>query len=199
LEFEVGPGVLIPRPETETLIEQSLAALPDREPPYRMLDLGVGSGCLLIALLKEFPNATGQGIDSSDQAIGWARRNVARHGLESRCQLQEGNWAAAAGSFDLIVSNPPYIPSAEIAALARDVREYEAREALDGGPDGLEAYRSLAPILKRNLGPDGVALLEIGAGQHHMVERIMVAEGLRVPRIAPDLAGIPRCVVVRQA
>jgi release factor glutamine methyltransferase len=199
LEFEVGPGVLIPRPETETLVEQALAELPDREHPYRVLDLGTGSGCLLIALLKEFPNATGLGIDSSDQAIGWVRRNVASHRLESRCQLEEDHWAAAAGSFDLIVSNPPYIPSAEIAALLRDVRDYEPREALDGGPDGLEAYRSLGPIVKRHLGPAGVALLEISAGQHHMVERIMAAEGLRVPRIAQDLAGIPRCVVVRQA
>lgn len=199
LEFEVGPGVLIPRPETETLIEQALAALPDRERPYRVLDLGTGSGCLLVALLKEFPNAFGRGIDCSEQAVGWARRNAGKDGLGRRCELIEGDWAAAAGAFDLIVSNPPYIPSAEIAALPLDVRDYEPRKALDGGPDGLAAYRTLAPLLKRHLEPNGVGLLEIGAGQHHMVEQIMEAEGLRVTRITADLAGIPRCLVVRQA
>lgn len=199
LAFEVGPGALIPRPETETLVEQALVELTDREGPYRVLDLGTGSGCLLIALLTELPGAVGEGIDSSEQALGWARRNVAKHGLESRCGLGRVDWAAAAGSFDLIVSNPPYIPSAEIAALPGDVRDYEPREALNGGPDGLAAYRALAPLLKRHLGPEGVALLEIGAGQHHMVKQIMEAEGLNVLRITADLTGTPRCVVVRQA
>jgi release factor glutamine methyltransferase len=196
LDFEVGAGALIPRPETETLIEHALRELPDRTHPYRILDLGTGSGCLLMSLLREFPNATSVGIDSSDAALSWAKRNVARHGLGERCELSNLDWAEVDGHFDLIVSNPPYIPTADIAGLQPDVRDFEPKEALDGGPDGLAAYRAIAPVLKRNLRVHGLALLEIGAGQHQMVEKIMGTEGLPT-RTKPDLAGIPRCMVVR--
>jgi release factor glutamine methyltransferase len=198
LDFEVGPGVLIPRPETETLVEQALRELQDKAQPYRILDLGTGSGCLLIALLKEFPNATGVGIDSSEAALSWAHRNTTHHGMSNRCELSKSDWGRAQGTFDLIVSNPPYIPSSCIAGLAPDVQNYEPRESLDGGPDGLDAYRALMPVLCKNLKGDGVALLEIGAGQHHMVRRISESQGLAGGRIEPDLAGIPRCVVVRK-
>jgi len=198
LDFEIGPGVLVPRPETETLVEVALRELPDVARPYRILDLGTGSACLLVALLKEFPNATGVGIDRSKAALSWARRNTTHHEMSARCELSQLDWLGARGTFDLIVSNPPYIPSSHIAALAPDVQNYEPREALDGGPDGLDAYRALAPILRRNLKGDGLALLEIGAGQHHMVRGISESQGLTVGRIEPDLAGIPRCVVVRR-
>lgn len=196
LEFEVGPGVLIPRPETESLVEQALRELPDRTGDYRILDLGTGTGCLLIALLTEFSNAKGVGIESSEVALEWARRNVARHSLESRCTLVQADWEAAEGDFDLIVSNPPYIPAPDLAALAPDIRDYEPAAALDGGLDGLTAFRAIAPLIKARLRPDAVGLLEIGLGQSHMVAEVMRAAGLNVLKVAPDLAGIPRCVVV---
>jgi release factor glutamine methyltransferase len=198
LDFEVGSGALIPRPETETLVEQALREAPDRNGDSRILDLGTGTGCLLIALLKEFSNATGVGIDSSKGALQWARKNRSRHRLESRCTLIEGTWDAAEDGFDLILSNPPYIPSSDLAGLAPDIRNYEPESALDGGADGLAAYRALAPALKRCLKPKGVALLEMGAGQGNMVEEIMGPTGLGIREIVPDLAGNPRCAVVRQ-
>jgi release factor glutamine methyltransferase len=197
LDFEVGLGVLIPRPETETLIEAALVELLDRTRAYRVADFGTGTGCLLIAMLREYPNAIGVGIDVSEEALGWAKRNVARFGLEGRAELVHGGWDAAPGRFDLILSNPPYISTREVTALPPDVRDYEPQAALDGGPDGLSAYRAMAYILKRQLKSEGLALLEIGAGQHQMVEEIMKAERLKVARIALDLAGIPRCIVVR--
>ncbi|HEY1960898.1 MAG TPA: peptide chain release factor N(5)-glutamine methyltransferase [Rhizomicrobium sp.] len=197
LDFDVGPGVLIPRPETETLIEAALRELPDRNGAYHALDLGIGTGCLLIAFLGERPMATGVGLDCSKAALHWARRNVAKHGLERHVELLQGGWEAASGSFDLIVSNPPYIPTGDLRGLPPDVRDHEPEAALDGGPDGLEAYRAIAPILKRHLKLGALALLEIGAGQHQMVGEIVAAAGLDVARIAPDLAGTPRCVVIR--
>jgi release factor glutamine methyltransferase len=197
LDFEVGPGALIPRPETEALVEQALREMPDRDGSYRVLDLGTGTGCLLVAFLTEYPNATGMALDSSDAALGWARRNVARHRLEQRVQLVQGGWEETDGAFDLIVANPPYIRTADLAGLPPDIRNFEPKAALDGGPDGLDAYRGIAPLLRDCLGPRGVALLEIGAGQHHMVREIIEVQGLIVSRIALDLAGIPRCVVVR--
>jgi release factor glutamine methyltransferase len=197
LDFEVGPGVLVPRPETETLIESALHALPDRDRQYCMLDLGTGSGCLLMAALTEYPNATGVGVDSSEGALCWARRNVARHRLESRIELVNGDWDAVFGAFDLILSNPPYIPTADQAALPLDIRKYEPQSALDGGPDGLSAYRALAPVLATRLKAEGLAVLEIGIGQSHMVEKVMEAAGLKTIKIAPDLAGISRTIVLR--
>ena len=197
LNFAVGPGVLIPRPETETLIEAALDALPNRTGAYRMLDLGTGSGCLLVALLSEYPNAEGVGIDTSEATLAWAKRNVSTHGLERRADLVRGSWEAAEGLFDVIVSNPPYIRTGDVAALPRDVRDYEPKPALDGGSEGLDAYLAIAAVLKDHLKPTGSALLEIGAGQHHIVGKIMATAGLEVARVAADLAGIPRCVVVR--
>ena len=196
LDFAVGPGVLIPRPDTETLIEAALALYPDRAAPLSILDLGTGSGCLLIAALKEFPNAHGVGIDSSPEALAWARRNVAAHHLEDRATLIESGWLEEASpGFDLVLSNPPYIPSAEIDGLAPEVARYEPRAALDGGPDGLDAYRALAPRIARLLCPSGHTLLEIGNGQDSRVPMLLAEAGLRTLKINHDLAGIPRCVI----
>ena len=196
LDLEVGPGVLIPRPDTETIIEQVLDRFPNPGTPLKLLDLGTGSGCLLIALLKEFPKATGLGIDSSDKALAIASRNVTRHGLDGRATLQAGNWLEALdGGWDVIVSNPPYIPSGDIAGLDPDVRGYEPLSALDGGPDGLDAIRVLAAGLGRVL--KGYAFIEFGIGQSAAVVAVAAGAGLEVIHIAADLGGIPRVLVTK--
>jgi release factor glutamine methyltransferase len=195
LDFAVGPGVLVPRPETETLIEEVLRVIADRNAPMAIADLGTGSGALLIAALKEFPRAAGLGLDSSPDALAYARRNVFTHELSERAKLRLDDWAAAPDNrFDLIFSNPPYIPSAEIEALDPEVSCFEPRAALDGGPDGLDAYRALAGLLPRILKKGGRAILEIGVGQ--AVEPIFAGSGLRLLGIAPDMAGIPRAVLL---
>ena len=199
LDFAVGPGVLIPRPDTETLIETALRLYPGKSATLSILDLGTGSGCLLIAALKEFPSAHGVGIDSSPDALAWARRNLAAHRLEDRASLIETGWLEEASpGFDLILANPPYIPTAEIAGLAPEVAAHEPRAALDGGPDGLAPYRALAPRIARLLAPSGHALLEIGQGQGDAVATLLAAAGLEVPAINPDLAGIARVVVAKR-
>jgi release factor glutamine methyltransferase len=198
LDFAVGPGVLVPRPETETLIEEALRVIPDRDAAMAIADLGTGSGALLIAALKEFPRAAGLGLDSSLEALAYAKRNVFSNGFSERAKLRLDDWAAAPNnSFDLVLSNPPYIPSAEIAALDPEVSCFEPRAALDGGPDGLDAYRALAGLLPRMLKKGGWAILEIGAGQ--AVEPVFTGSGLRLAGIAPDLAGIPRAVLLEKS
>ena len=197
LDFDVGPGALIPRPETETLIEAVLDRFPDKSAPLDILDLGTGTGCLLVAALSEYPKARGLGIDVSEDALQWARRNAEKHGLKDRCQLELGDWEkVSAGSADVILSNPPYIRWADIPLLAPEVRTFEPVSALDGGEDGLAAYRSLAGLIGPILKPKGLAFLEIGRGQDRDVPGLMAAQGLREQEIVPDLAGIPRCVVV---
>jgi release factor glutamine methyltransferase len=195
LDFEVGPGVLVPRPDTETLIEEALRIVPDKAAPLRIADLGAGSGAILIAALKEFPNATGIGFESSPEAFRYASANAARL-IGARAQIRAEAWDKAEGSFDLIFSNPPYIPSAEIESLDPDVSRFEPRAALDGGPDGLAAYRALAELLPFHLIPGGHALLEIGLGQADSVAKLFA--NLELLRIAPDLSGIPRCVILRK-
>jgi release factor glutamine methyltransferase len=196
LDFEVGSGVLIPRPDTETLVMQALNEFPDRLAKLNVLDLGTGSGAILIAFLHERPNAKGLGIEQSQEAMIWARRNIARHNLASRAALQGDDWLALGeGAFDVIFSNPPYIEHEAVERLAPDVAAHEPLAALDGGKDGLDAYRTLAPIIAARLNPGGKAFLEIGQGQEGKVPPILEAAGLEIVRIAPDLAGIPRCVV----
>jgi release factor glutamine methyltransferase len=196
LEFDVAPDVLIPRPETETLVEQVLEYFPDRSRALEIVDLGTGTGCLLAACLSEYPNARGLGIDVSDAALAWAWRNIDKLGLSGRCRLEPGDWRRFSGiQADVILSNPPYIRSRDILLLAPDVRLYEPLPALDGGEDGLNAYRALAPAIWRELKPAGLAFLEIGAGQDKAVSAILEAQGLETVRIAADLAGIGRCVV----
>lgn len=197
LEFEVGPGILVPRPATETLVEQVLDAFPGVGDPLTILDLGTGSGCLLISLLKEFPNARGLGVDSSPKALDVAGRNLTRHGLDNRATLTSGNWLDnLEGHWSVIVSNPPYIPTADIAGLEPDVRDYEPMSALDGGPDGLDAVRVLAKTMR---GRGRMAFVEIGIGQGEAAASIFTAAGHTVLRVAADLAGIPRILVARLA
>lgn len=198
LAYAVAPGVLVPRPETETLIEAALRAFPDRARPLRVLDIGVGSGCLLLTLLHLFPSARGVGTDTSAAALACARLNAERLGVAARALLVATPWAAGvAGPFDLVVANPPYIPTAEIAGLAPEVARFEPRAALDGGPDGLAAYHAILPDLPRLLAPGGAALLEIGRGQHEALIPLAEAQGFAVATHA-DLAGIVRCLEFRR-
>jgi len=199
LEFETGPATLDPRPDSETLVEAALAVMEERQAPLSLLDFGAGTGCLLLALLHELPVATGLGVDVSPEALAVARRNAERLGLESRARFEEGNWGESlAGPFDLIVCNPPYIPGADIAGLEPEVSDFEPRLALDGGPDGLDAYRALMPDVARLMAPEGAAVLEFGAGQGEAVGQIAAAEGLTAAGFASDLAGLDRCLTARK-
>jgi len=195
LNLDVGPGVLIPRPDTETLIEEALRIVPDRNALLRIADLGAGSGAILIAALKEFPNATGVGFEFSQAAYAYAHANAARL-IGARAEIRQSPWQEAEGPFDLIFCNPPYIPSGEIESLEPDVVRFEPRQALDGGPDGLAAFSGLAELLPGLLKPGGHSLLEIGRGQESTVGSLF--KGLELLRIVPDLAGIPRCVILRK-
>src|SRR5579872_3480877 len=200
LEFGLSPDTLDPRPETETVVEAMLARLPDRRRPYRFLDLGTGSGCLLLALLSEYPAAHGVGVDIAFGAAQAARGNAAALGLGERAAFVVGDWGAGlCGRFDAIVANPPYIASADIAGLAPEVRAHDPRRALDGGDDGLAAYRAIAADLPGLIVPGGLFAAEIGAGQDRAVAGILTQAGLAVEGIAADLVGIPRCVVARFA
>lgn len=187
---------LTPRPDSETVIEAALARIPDRSRSLRILDLGTGTGCLLLALLSELPNATGIGTDMSVAALHVARHNAETLGLAARAQFVAADWDfGLSGRFDLIVSNPPYIATDEIADLEPEVRDYEPRLALDGGPDGLAAYRTLAPRICTRLCPGGIAILEVGRGQADAVERILRAAGLDPKGRHHDLSGVERCVI----
>jgi len=188
--FRVTADVLDPRPETETIVAEALA-----RPAGRILDLGTGSGCLLVTLLAEWPGAIGTGTDISDAALAVAAGNAARHGVSARARLIRADWfAGVEGVFDLVVSNPPYIAEAEIAGLAPEVRLHEPRTALTPGPDGLAAYRAIASGLAAALSPGGRAILETGAGQAPAVAQILVAAGLDAVRVLADLDGRGRAV-----
>ena len=193
LPFAVSPATLIPRADSETVIEAALAAVPDREGVRRVLDLGTGTGCLLLAALTEFPAAWGVGVDRAPEAAALAARNAAALGLSGRAAFLCGDWnAALSGRFDLVLSNPPYIPGGDIAGLMPEVARYEPVRALDGGADGLDAYRRILAALPRLLAPGGVAVLEVGAGQ---AEPVAALAG-RAVAVRADLGGIPRAVVV---
>jgi release factor glutamine methyltransferase len=200
LPFQVGPAVLIPRPETEAVVQAALAEVPDRCAALRILDLGTGSGCLLLALLSELPNATGLGTDVSVEALALAEVNAARLGLAGRTELRVGDWGSdVEPPFDLIVSNPPYVAAAEWPKLQPEVRNFEPSAALLAGADGLDAYRALAPDCARLLAADGWLALEIGQGQGDAVVGILMRAGLEVLERRQDLAGIERCLVARRA
>jgi release factor glutamine methyltransferase len=199
LDLAVSPATLIPRADSETLIQAALAAFPERARVRRVLDLGTGTGALLLAALAEFPHAWGIGIDLSPAAAALAARNATANRLAGRAGFLCGNWAAAlAGTkFDLVLANPPYIASAEIAGLMPEVALHEPRTALDGGADGLEAYRDIIADLPRLLAPGGAAILELGQGQAPAVQAMGQSAGFMYRRLRDDLGGIARALVLR--
>lgn len=200
IDLEVRPGVLNPRHDTESVVEAALKRLEGVATP-RILDLGVGSGAILFALLAERPDASGVGVDVSDEALAIAGANADRLGLNDRVRLVKDDWSTGLDrglqqtDFDLVVTNPPYIATADIAGLEPEVRDHEPRLALDGGPDGLTAYRHLAPQIKAALKPGGVFVLEIGQGQGPAVSALMAAQDLVVQALRPDLSGIGRALI----
>jgi release factor glutamine methyltransferase len=198
LPFKVSPAVLVPRPDSETVIEAALALLPDRRRPWRILDLGVGSGCLLLTLLKEYEEASGVGLELSGTALAVAQDNAAALGVSSRARLQVGDWrqpgwhGSLGGPFDLVVSNPPYIPAEDVAGLMPEVAQFEPRLALDGGLDGLDAYRAIVAAVSHLLHPGGHLLVEIGQGQVPEIARLFRSAGMAIEGPWKDLAGIDR-------
>ena len=236
LQLDLNAATLVPRPDSETLIDVALTLFPDRRAPLRVLDLGTGSGCLLLALLSEFPFATGIGIDSAPDAVKMAAHNAAQLGFSERGKFVVANWSDADfvkflhvsfprrrasnlsdnGSgiekldsrlrgndnncaFDLVISNPPYIAHAVIATLDRAVRDHDPMAALDGGADGLDAYRSLAKILPDLWRDGGHALFEIGYDQADATTALFHAAGFQNIRLKRDLAGQPRCLALANA
>jgi release factor glutamine methyltransferase len=203
LPLQLTPATLVPRPDTEAVVELALEMLRAggaSNHPLRLADLGTGSGAILLALLSELPAAHGFGTDISEAALQTARANAARTGLADRATFIACDYAAGlSGPFDLIVSNPPYIRSADIGGLAAEVRDYDPLAALDGGADGLDAYRALIPQAACLLAPGAVLVVEAGQGQSRDIEALMTAAGLtreRPPKA--DLAGIPRAVSGRK-
>jgi release factor glutamine methyltransferase len=201
LPFSLNAETLVPRPETETVVEAALAAIDAaqrRSQALRIADLGTGSGALLVALLMELPNATGVGTDVSPPALVCASDNAAALGIGARASFVACDYAAALrGPLDLLVANPPYVAGDEIASLAPEVRDFDPRRALDGGPDGLNGYRAIAAAARRLLAPGGIVAVELGAGQLRPVGSLFAAEGLAPGSPRPDLSGIPRALVVR--
>lgn len=191
LSFIVTPAVLVPRPETETVVELALS-LVERTAPSRIADLGVGSGAILLALLSELPQAHGIGIDIADDALDVARRNAQRLGLADRADFALSDFATMEGQFDLVVSNPPYIASRDIAQLAPEVRDYDPRQALDGDADGFAAYRAIGAAAPRLLASAGHLVVEIGAGQERAVTAIFLQSGLAISAVHHDLSGVRR-------
>jgi release factor glutamine methyltransferase len=194
IELHVGPGVLVPRPDSEVLIASAIEHFESGEPPARILDLGTGPGTLLLAALDIWPQASGLGIDVSRQALSYASANARRLGFEPRVKLMQGNWASGLlDKFDLILCNPPYI--AEGAELGPGVREYEPGEALFAGSEGLDAYRQLAPQLPRLLKPGGLAAIEIAPDQAEAVTVLLARDGLQA-KVAQDFAGRDRALLL---
>jgi len=202
MAFAVTPAVLDPRADTETIVELALAMIDRhgaRTRALRIADLGVGSGAILLALLSELPNARGTGTDISRDALAVAARNARVLGLDARAEFIASHYGTALeGPFDLVVSNPPYIATADIAGLAREVREHDPHLALDGGTDGLAAYRAIAADAGRLLAPGGHLVVEIGAGQQADVERLFVAAGLEIAAVRHDLSDILRAIAAKR-
>ncbi|KQT46669.1 protein-(glutamine-N5) methyltransferase, release factor-specific [Methylobacterium sp. Leaf456] len=201
LPFRLSPETLVPRPDTETLVEASLRLFPEPARPLRLVDLGTGSGCILVALLHERTHAFGIGLDSSRDALATARENARANGVGARAAFLHGSWLdALAGPFDLIVSNPPYIAADVIPILDAEVREHDPMAALDGGPDGLDAYRAIFSEVARRpglLAPGGALAVEIGYDQAEAVTALGVEAGFAEVTLARDLAGHPRVVTLR--
>lgn len=200
LPFRVTAATLDPRPDSETLVEAALDLLPDRGAELAILDLGTGTGCLLLALLSELPRARGLGIDCDPDTLAVAAFNARALGLAARAAFAQGDWARGrAGAYHLIVSNPPYVATGELASLPIEVSGFDPPLALDGGDDGLDCFRALAPEAARLLTPDGHLILETGDGQSAAVDGILKNAGLLPCGWRNDLAGRPRCVVARRS
>lgn len=207
-DLRVGPGVLVPRPETEHLVEAVLTwgvALGGKTVPWLIADLCTGSGCVALALAREWPQATVYATDRSPEALALARANAEVHGLGGRIAFLKGDLFTPLkpldleGRLDVVTANPPYIPSGAIAALQPEVRQWEPIQALDGGSDGLRFYRRIVPDAARYLRPGGLLALEVGAGQAEAVTALIQASGLYSPHTCvPDLAGIPRVVLAER-
>lgn len=194
IEVHVGPGVLVPRPDSEVLISSAIEHFDQTEGPKRILDLGTGPGTLLLAALDVWPNATGVGVDVSRQAMSYAAANARRLGFEARVKFREGDWAKGLKEkFDLILCNPPYVP--EGAEVGAGVREFEPDEALFAGSEGLDAYRTLAPQLPKLLAEGGLAAVEIGHDQAAAVTGLLERDGLRAG-VALDFGGRDRVLLL---
>jgi release factor glutamine methyltransferase len=197
LDFIVSKDTLIPRPDSELIIETAVA-LCGRRPPGCILDLGTGTGCLLLSALSAFPRSWGLGVDLSPAAAAVARRNAERLGLAGRAAIMVGRWVEAIDArFDLLLCNPPYIPAGDIAGLMPEVARHEPRLALDGGTDGLDPYRILFADLPRRLTQGGTALFEFGAGQAEGLADLARSLGLPAPEVRRDLGGHPRVMIMR--
>jgi release factor glutamine methyltransferase len=193
--LNVTPDVLSPRPDTEAILDVVLLALPPQA-AFQIIDLGTGSGAILLAILAERPAARGMGTDISSEAIAVARENAANLDLDARASFLRTEWATGfgPGTFDVVVSNPPYIPSGDIAGLDPEVREHDPHLALDGGPDGLQAYRDLAPEIRRVLKPEGLFAVEIGWDQGPQVKALFEAAGFTDVKVVKDLSNRDRVV-----
>ncbi len=197
LPFAMNEHTLEPRPDSETLIETVLCEV-DRQAQLSVLDLGTGTGCLLLSLLHELPNAYGVGIDYADAAVQQATTNTVNLGLAQRAQFRQGDWLnGVVENFDIIISNPPYIVRDEIPTLMPEVRSYDPLAALDGGADGLDAYRAIVPALPTHLNPNGFASGELGQGQEGQVSELFRTNGFRTITQHNDYAGVVRCVMGR--
>lgn len=196
-EFAVGPGALIPRPETEFLVDEALRRFLNPDENLSVLDLGTGSGCLLLSFLAERPHAEGLGVDASETALAWARRNAESLGLADRARFLRGDWGLSlAARFDVVFVNPPYVKTGDMPTLAPEIAVHEPASALDGGADGLEAYRRIGPMIAGLLTPKGHAFMEIGEGQAEAVSAIFATSGLSTDGTVNDLARINRCLVM---
>ena len=198
LEFGLNEATLVPRPETEMLVDLGLEIL-GNQPESTIVDLGTGSGCILISLLVNLSGAQGVGIDLSERALDQARQNGVRYGVEARVEWRVGSWFAPVREekFDLIVSNPPYIATGEISGLQTEVRKFDPVGALDGGDDGLDAYRQIISAARQYLRPGGALLLEIGHDQKAAVMELYLENGFAEPSVTQDLAGHTRAIVAR--
>ncbi len=199
LSFKLNAATLVPRPETELIVERGLEIIGPLD-GARVLDLGTGTGCIPISLLTEYSDVTAVAVDLSAEALEMARFNANRHGVGDRFETLKGSWfdpLEPGARFDLITSNPPYIETAVIATLMPEVREHDPRLALDGGPDGLEAYRAIASEAGLFLKPEGVLVLEIGSAQASAVSDILVGAGFAEVEVARDLAGLDRVILAR--
>lgn len=199
-QFLTTKDTLDPRPDSEALIDAVLRRYPDRTAQLRVLDLGTGTGALLLSVLDEYANATGLGVDISEKALDVARRNALNLGLDSRAVFKESDWLSGVeGKFDIVLANLPYIPTGDIETLEPEVRDYDPHLALDGGTDGLDAYRLVAAALKPHVHENSLILFEIGAGQEDQVSAILADRSFEVIAKEPDLTGKIRCLVVRVA